>query len=306
MMTSLCTKYWHFMLTHGVLIGTLMGLMNLPAIAAVTQYFDKKRAAALGLAISGSSIGGIVFPIALSKLLNESSLGFGWSVRIIGFIQMPLLLFSSVAIKSRLPPKETSFFLTAAFKRADFNLCILSLFFIFLGMFTPLFYLPTYAVSRGMSVSLASYMLAILNAASTFGRIIPGILADRLGRINVLACAGIVNGIVIFCFNEPKSTAGIVVYAVVFGFASGAVISGGAAALSALVSDPQTMGTYTGMALALAGIAVLIGPPINGALADNYGGFFEVSVFSGVMCLVGGLVGCLAKATTAQGVFGKV
>lgn len=306
MMTSLCYEYWHFMLTHGVLLGTLMGFLNLPAIAAVSQYFDKKRAAALGIAISGSSIGGIILPIILSKMLNSSSLGFGWTVRIIGFILLPLLGFATFAMRARLPPRKTAFFTGAAFRRPSFDFVILSLFFIFLGMFTPMFYLPTYAVSRGMDPSLASYMLAILNAASTFGRVIPGILADKFGRMNMIAAAGLVNGIIVFCFNEAESTAAIVVYSVFFGFASGAVISGGAAALAGRLKDPQTMGTYMGMAMALAGIAALIGPPINGALADKYGGFSQVSVFSGVMCVVGGLIGLLGKMTTAEGIFGKV
>ena len=36
----------------------------------------------MGLAIAGSSIGGVVFPIALSRMLNNPKLGFGWSVRV--------------------------------------------------------------------------------------------------------------------------------------------------------------------------------------------------------------------------------
>ena len=79
------------MLVQGVLIGIVMGFLQLPAMAAVTQYFAKKRAAALGVVVAGSSVGAVVFPIAMSKMLNASSLGFGWSVRVIAFLTMPLL-----------------------------------------------------------------------------------------------------------------------------------------------------------------------------------------------------------------------
>jgi len=41
-----------------------------------------------------------------------------------------------------------------------------------------------------MDATLAGYLLAVLNGASTFGRIIPGIVTDRSGRINVFALAG--------------------------------------------------------------------------------------------------------------------
>ncbi|KAJ4316819.1 hypothetical protein N0V84_007687, partial [Fusarium piperis] len=206
MMTSLCTKYWQFMLAQGVLMGVAMAFLQLPAFAAISQYFDKKRAAAFGLVVSGSSVGGVVFPIVLSKMLNDSSIGFGWSVRIMGFVMVPLMGFSCLTVKPRLPSRTTSFFIAEAFKNTRYLLLISSLFFMFLGMFTPLFFIPTYAVTRGMKPDLASYLLAITNAASTFGRIIPGVLADKYGRLNMYALGGISTGIVIFCMNEAKTT----------------------------------------------------------------------------------------------------
>ena len=286
-------------------MGIAIGLLMFPAMAAVSQYFDKKRAAALGLAVSGSSIGGIVIPIALSKMLNSSSLGFGWTVRVIGFVMLPLLAFSCVAIKSRLPPRTTTFFIGAAFKEANFVLLIVSVFFMFLGMFTPLFFIPTYAATRGMDATLASYLLAILNAASMFGRTIPGVLADKFGRLNILALGGITTGIVIFCLTKAETTAALVLYSVAFGFSSGTIISGGSAAFTVCPKDPRDIGTYLGMGLAVSSLAALIGPPVNGVLVDRYGGFFEVSIFSVVMCLAGGCTALVSKAATPQGILGK-
>jgi MFS family permease len=293
------------MLAQGVLMGIVMGFLQFPAFAAVSQYFDKKRAAALGVVVSGSSIGGVVIPIALSKMLNSSSLGFGWSVRIIGFVIIPLMAFSCVAIKSRLPPRTTTFFIGAAFKEARYILLIVSLFFMLLGMFTPLFFIPTYAVTRGMDTTLASYLLAIINAASTFGRIIPGVLADKYGRLNIFTLAGVITGIVILCMNRAETTAALVVYSVAFGFSSGTIISGASAAFSLCPKDPRDIGTYMGMGMALSSLAALIGPPVNGVLVDRYGGFFQVSIFSGVMCLVGGCTALVSKAISPQGILGR-
>lgn len=176
----------------------------------------------------------------------------------------------------------------------------------FLGMFTPLFFMPTYAVMRGMDAALASYLVAVLNGASTFGRIIPGILADKFGRLNMMAAAGIVNGIVIFCMNSAKSTAALVVYSVVFGFTSGMIISGAAAAFSICQANPRHLGTYMGMGMAVGSLAALIGPPVNGALVAKHGSFFEASMFSGAMCLTGGLVAIVCKGATPQGIRGRI
>ncbi|KAK7425055.1 hypothetical protein QQZ08_008331 [Neonectria magnoliae] len=109
------------------------------------------------------------------------------------------------------------------------NLLIVAILFPFLDMFAPLF-IPTYAVSRGMEETLASYLVAIVNTASTFGRIIPDVLADKFRPFNMLSVTGLVNGVVIMCMNKVMTTAELVIYSVVFGFSSGMIISGGAAA----------------------------------------------------------------------------
>jgi MFS family permease len=176
----------------------------------------------------------------------------------------------------------------------------------FFGMLTPLFYLPTYAVSRGMSPSLAGYLLAILNAASTFGRIIPGVLADKWGKINMFAFGGVITGIVIYTMNSADTNAGLIVYAVFFGFTSGTIISGGSAAFSTVSKDARSSGTYMGMGMAVAGLGGLVGPPVNGAIVNAYGGFYQVCMFSGTMCLVGGFVAFSAKRWTDQGLLGNV
>ncbi|KAF7592143.1 hypothetical protein BBP40_000630 [Aspergillus hancockii] len=305
MMLSLCKTYWQIMLVQGVLMGTTMGFLQFPAIPAVSQYFDKKRAAALGLVVSGSSVGGIVIPIALSKMLNSSSLGFGWSVRVIGFLLIPFMVLACLTVKPRLPPTTSPFWNPVAFKDSKFCLLVAAMFFMFIGLFFPLFYIPTYAVSRGMSATLSGYLLAILNAASTFGRIIPGILADKFGRLNVFMVGGISTGIVIFCMNSATTNAGLIVYAVVIGFTSGTIISGGSTALTLCPKDPRDMGTYMGMGMALSSFATLIGPPVNGALVKHYGGYSEACIFSGVMCLFGGFIALATKAVTPQGILGR-
>lgn len=306
MMLSLCKEYWQIMLTQGVLMGICLGLLMFPAFAAVSQYFDKKRGAALGLVISGSSVGGIVIPIAVSKLLNGTALGFGWSIRIIGFVILPFVVWSCVSVKARLPPRKTNFWIMAALKDTKFDLLIVACFFLFVGLFTPLFYIPTLAVDRGMSPTLAGYMLAILNAASTFGRIIPGILADKYGRLNMLAAGGIGTGILVFCMDSVVSDAAIIVFSIIFGFVSGTIISGASAAFSICPSDPRDIGTYLGMGLAIGSIASLIGPPVNGVLLSTYDSFFPVAMFSGAAALVGGFVALTSKIYTPQGLFGNV
>ncbi|KAE8393051.1 major facilitator superfamily domain-containing protein [Aspergillus alliaceus] len=306
MMLSLCKTYWQFMLTQGILMGIVMGFLQIPAFAAVSQYFDKKRAAALGLAVSGSSIGGIIMPIILSRMLNDSSLGFAWSVRVVGFVILPFMLLSSVAVKPRVPPRKTQVFLLSPYKDRRFILLFTALFFMFMGMFTPFFYLTTYATTQGMGAAMAGYLLAIVNAASTIGRIVPGILADKYGKLNTFAIGGISTGIIVFCMTSATSNPGLIAYSVFFGFTSGTIISGASAAFSSCPKEARDIGTYMGMGMAISGLGALIGPPINGAILNTYGNFFQVCMFSGTMAVVGGFIAFAAKLSTDEDLWGWV
>jgi MFS family permease len=57
MMTSLCTVLWQFVAAQGVCIGLGSGLIFIPMIGLIAQWFNSKRGIANGLASSGSGVG---------------------------------------------------------------------------------------------------------------------------------------------------------------------------------------------------------------------------------------------------------
>lgn len=63
-------------------------------------------------------------------------------------------------------------------QRAPFLLFYTRGLFGFLGMNMPLYYVTKYAISYGMSSTLASYLLPVLNAASVAGCIISNVCKD--------------------------------------------------------------------------------------------------------------------------------
>ncbi|MCJ1269726.1 hypothetical protein MMC22_009618 [Lobaria immixta] len=306
MMTSICKEYYQFLLVQGIVGGISAGMSMAPCMAATPQYFQKNRGIALGLAVAGSSLGGVIFPIALGKMLSNPRLGFGWTVRICGFIILVVLAISCAGIRARLPPRKSQFFLLSAFKDAHYVAVIGATLLMILGVFIPLFYLPTYAVEHGMNKELASYLLAILNGASLFGRVLPGLLADRFGRLNTLCAAGLSSGILILCWPSTTTSVSIIVFSALFGFCSGAIVSGVSVCLASCSKDPGNIGTYMGMGMGIASFAALVGPPVNGALVTHYNGYDQVSIFSGMVVLAGAVTVILAKQMTGQGVFAKI
>ena len=95
-MTSLCKEFYELFLAQGFLLGVGICLVLLPAFVNVTYHFRASRSVAMGIVVAGSSLGGVIWPIALHKLLGE--VGFGWAVRIAAFIMIPLLGLAILAV----------------------------------------------------------------------------------------------------------------------------------------------------------------------------------------------------------------
>ncbi|KAL6230885.1 hypothetical protein BDW75DRAFT_248293 [Aspergillus navahoensis] len=282
MMTSLCTKFYQFFLAQGILGGISMGLSLAPALSSTAQYFQKKRAAAMGITIAGSSLGGVIFPIALEQMLY-SSLGFAWAVRIVGFIILGVMSFAVLGIHARLPPKKQRFLKLEAFRKTHYVATLTAVFFL----------------------NVAFYLIAIQNASSFFGRLVPGVIADKIGPYNMLSTVSIITAIITFCWIRMTTNASIIIFSVLYGFSSGGIIGITPATIANCAGHPQEIGTYIGMGMAVMSVATLIGPPINGALLNEYGGFLQVQIFSAAVMMFGGVLAFVAKMVGGKKAFAK-
>lgn len=76
------------------------GLLGPPVaqVFLVSTWFLEKRGAALGLAVAGSSLGGVIFPIMVVHLIPE--VGVGWAMRICAFLILVMLVFADFTLRS--------------------------------------------------------------------------------------------------------------------------------------------------------------------------------------------------------------
>jgi MFS family permease len=292
MMTSLCHEYYQFFLAQGVVMGAGLSLVFQVAILCVNTWFLKKRGLAMGLMVSGSSLGGVCFPIMLKRLF--SSVGFGWGVRAAGFLVLGCLIIANFLVRSRLPPpgwqKGRQIFDWAALKEPVFVLVCLGCFFTYWGLFTPFTFLTSYGISYGMDEDLAFYLISIVNAASVVGRILPGVLADRVGAFNVQVVAITTMAISVLAYWTPSTNnASIITFGIFYGFVSGAFISL-FTVCCAMISPIKRLGGRFGLMSGFNGIASLTGIPIAGALQIQgtwSNGFGPMILFSGLCCVIG-------------------
>lgn len=192
-------------------------------MSCVGQYFTASRAWAMGIGISGGAVGGVLFPIMLQKLIP--TVGFSWAVRAIGFLLLVVAGCMCTAMKEFAPRRKKGWLIPGAWKQKSYVLVNMAFLLALMGCYTPLFYVVEYGLSHGMDSALAWRQVAIINAASFFGRLIPNFLGDRLGRINMSIVCYTVCAVSCLCWTTAKSTAGITVWNVAYGFFSGAIFS---------------------------------------------------------------------------------
>ncbi|KAH8123010.1 MFS general substrate transporter [Trichoderma asperelloides] len=184
-MTSLCKTYWQIFLAQAVCLGIGNGFSFCSSLAILSQYFKKYRAFAVGLSAAGASVGSLVYP---------------------------------VMFKPRLPPRKTGQWTdTSAFTDFPFILFSISMFLNFWGLYFAFFYLGTFARDT-IGTKKPIDLPMILNGVGIIGRTLPTIVADRhVGMLNMLIPMSFALSLVMYCWAAVSSTAGLYVFAIVYG-----------------------------------------------------------------------------------------
>ena len=156
----------------------------------------------------------------------------------------------------------------------------------------PPTYLTTYALAQGVNSSLSYQLLAILNASQIIGRILPGYIADRLGRFNVMVLSSAPCAILVLALwlTAGSDEGAVIGFAATFGLFSGTAYSLTPVCISQLCRTEEYARKY-GTAYLFISIATLTGIPISGAILNADGGNFKgVILFCGSGYLASGVL----------------
>jgi len=295
MMTSLCTKYWHLVLAQGVMIGFGIGCLFIPSIALLPSYFAKRRALAVGIGLSGSSLGGVVYPIVFYRL--QPRIGFGWATRIIGFMALAMMLLPIMVMRMRYKPSSVrKMFDTGTWKELSWCLFTLMVFAAFTGLLIPFFYIQVFALQNGLvDANLGSYLVPIVNAGSFFGRIMSGQFADKVGPLNALIPCTLATSVLAFGWIRIHDSTGVIIFSALYGFFSGSFISLSILTVAALCPTLSVIGIRLGMAFIPMSVGTLIGNPIAGAILKS--GWTGLQAFCGGIMMCAGILAIAVRIT---------
>ncbi|KAG1739447.1 MFS general substrate transporter [Suillus paluster] len=289
LMTSISMEYYEFLLFQGFFFGLSVASLFYPSLAAVSTYFDKYRASALGVVAAGSGLGGVVYPIMLRQLFVRVT--YPWAVRASALLSVACCIVSLFTVRQKGGKKCPGRIGVKTFKDASFLLLVTGSFFICLGLFTPFFYIVSYAEDRALvSEQTAFYVLSVMNAGGIFGRIVPAILSDKIGRFNLLIPAAFLAGLSCLVFwMLAKTMIAVMTFAAVYGFLSGAFISVITPCV-AQISDINEIGSRMGALYTLISLPSLVGGPIAGALIQDQRGSYTAMIgVSGSTIIFGSL-----------------
>ena len=286
---GICTQYWHFILNFSILGGLGTSLIFTPSVASVGHWFFHGRGNATGIAATGGAFGGIVFPLLLQSLIPK--VGFGWATRIMGFIILFLCLISNALVRSRLPKssiRRSPHPDARILAQPAFAWTVFAVFLLEWALFIPLTYITSYALHKQYSVAFSYQILPILNVGSVFGRWLPGFYSDIIGRYNTTLIFVILTIISVFVIWLPfgAHTAGLVVFVLLFGFASGSNISLTPVCIGQLC-ETKDYGRYYATCYSIVSLGCLTGIPIVGAILERCGGnYWGLIVWTGT-CYAG-------------------
>lgn len=236
-LASFSTQLWHFLLAQGVLLGCATCLSYIPAVTIAPGWFDARRGLAMGIILSGTGVGGVVWAPALRAL--NAAIGFRNTLRLTGGIGFALVSAAAMALEwdpasaariaaerpsppSRRSPRQSRLFsalrsiLRTRIPLVNWRIANSRLFVAeaagaalqAAAYYTPVYFFSSYARSLGYSAAAGASFIAASNASSAAGKVLLGYTADRAGRLNTLLFCTLVSAATALGLWFPSTRAG--------------------------------------------------------------------------------------------------
>lgn len=261
--------------TYGLGVGIGVACGYVPMVAVVGGWFERRRSAALGIAVAGIGLGTVVASPSAAWLIDQ----LGWRTTYIVFAALSTaMLLVSAALAER-PPRGVATSTTLSLRRSirtrPFLLLYVSSILLSLALFQVFVYLPDFAEDQGAGDVAAAALVAVVAGASIAGRLALGTVADRVGRIRTYQACFLVMGLSYGVWLVAPSYPWLVVFALVMGAAYGGFIALSPAVV-AEVYGTTGLGGLIGFLYTGAGLGALVGPPLAGEVIDASGYWWAI------------------------------
>jgi MFS family permease len=283
---SQATGLLQFQLLFGVLVGLAAGSFYAPMIATTTRWFTENRSLAVALVSAGLAMGTLlVAPLARALI---SLYDWRTAMFVLGCVAWAVVI--PVSLLLRRPPAmalaggpaasgSDEFTVARALRTPQFAAIALTHFACCAAHSGPIFHMVTYAIDCGVSAMTAATVFGTAGLAALGGRVVCGVVADRVGVRPTLLFGLTVQAVAISLYLVTRDAWSFYALASLFGFAYGGVMP----LYAILVREyfgARIMGTMFGAVAMISTLGMAIGPWGGGWLYDAFGGYFWLYVGS--------------------------
>jgi MFS family permease len=299
-LASRATSLLQFQLTYGIVVGIAAGAFFAPMIAAATQWFDNNRSLAVSLVSAGMGVA----PMTISPTARWLISAYDWrtAMMTIGIIAWALLIPAALLV--RRPPEAArsgqgganavadapaGMSVADALRSPQFLVLGLTFFCCCAAHSGPIFHMVSQAMICGIPAMTAVSIYSVEGLSGLGGRLLLGVLADRLGAKPVLVCGLLVQALAIGSYLYVNRLGEFYVLSIVFGTAYGGVMPL-YAVLAREYFGQRIMGTVFGAATMVSSLGMAFGPWAGGMIFDmfnSYGWLYigSLSVALGAMAV---------------------
>jgi MFS family permease len=282
-----------FQITYGVLVGLAASAFFAPMIALTSGWFDTNRSLAVSLVSAGMGVA----PMTISPFARWLISAYEWRTAMfdIGITAWVLLLPAVLLVRQ--PPKPAvaaigsapvaeGAGLTAgqALRSPQFIVLGLTFFACCAAHSGPIFHMVSYAMLCGVAPMAAVSIYSVEGLAGLGGRLLYGVLADRLGVKPVLIAGLAIQAIVIAAYLSISQLEQFYMLAVIFGATYGGVMPL-YAVLAREYFGQRILGTVFGAATMLSSLGMALGPLAGGMVFDAYANYSWLFIGSAIIGL---------------------
>jgi MFS family permease len=271
-----------FQLLFGILVGLAAGSFYAPLTATTTRWFTRNRSLAVALVSAGIGLGSMtVAPLARWLITT-----YEWRTAMLLLGDLAWLVVIPLALLVRNPPAASAaagaatagaggreFTAGEALRTPQFAAIALTHFACCAAHSGPIFHMVANAIDHGIASMAAATVFGTAGLASLSGRVVCGLLADRVGAKPTLLIGLAIQAIAVSLYLGTRELASFYLLALVFGFAYGGVMP----LYPILIREyfgARIMGTAFGAVAFASTLGMALGPWAGGWLFDAFGSYF--------------------------------
>jgi MFS family permease len=286
---SQATTLFQFQVLFGGVVGLAAGSIYAPMMAAVMRWFTRNRSLAVALVSAGLGLGSTTVAPLSRWIISE----YDWRTAMFVLGALALTLIMPGALLVRRPPApvpgatpatadETALrelTVAQALRTPQFAVIALTFLACCTAHSGPIFHMVTNAIDHGVPVMAAATVFSVAGLASLSGRIVCGLIADRVGAAPTLVAGLGLQAMAVSFYLMTSDLASFYAVSLVFGLAYGSVMP----LYAILVRETfgtRIMGTVFGAASLVSTLGMALGPWAGGWLYDAFGDYFWLYIGS--------------------------